>query len=299
MGRVFQADLFRNKKLQYIFNTQSQIIAIDRNGNDVEGFPLKLKNKASGGMTVLDYDKTRNYRLILPGADKTLYCFDQEGKEVTGWKKPPIGLKPGNIQYFTTNGKDFIVLNDENEIHFFDRKGQQRIKAVIPVRIGVNSGIFANNSKGSFHFECTDSTGTIYNIALNGNVTTVQTGIYPFDHYYSIADIDFDHLKEHIFFHNRKLEAFTGSGARVANYSLSSKVNKQPKIITLTDSSYLFTYTDTTVSKIFLHNNLGESLEETPFEGNSEVIYERFENSDALLNLYYGNNNILICVSVK
>ncbi len=299
MGRVFQADLFRNKKLQYIFNTPGQIIAIDRNGNDVEGFPQKLRNKASGGMAVFDYDKTRNYRFIVPCTDKALYCFDKEGKEVPGWKKPDIGLNPGTIQHFTTNGKDFIVLNDEREIHFFDRKGQERIKTSTPIRIGVNSGIYTKTGKGNYHFECTDSTGSIYNIALNGKVTKVQTGIYPPDHYYCNADMNFDHFKEHVFFYDRKLEAFTSSGARVANYSLISKVNKKPGIITLTDSSFLFTYTDTTVSKIFLHNNLGEPLEETPFEGNSEVFYDPLENSDAMLNLYYGNNNILICVSVK
>jgi hypothetical protein len=299
LGRVYQADLFRNKKLQYIFNTNDQIVAIDRNGNDVEGFPLKLKNKASGEMAVFDYDKTRNYRFIIPLADKLLYCFDKDGKEVTGWKKPNIGFKPGRIQYFTTNGKDFIVLNDENKIHFLDRKGKERMKSLQSIHIGPNSGIFSSNGKGSFHFECTDSTGTIYLIAPNGNLTKVQTGIYPPDHYYLAADLDFDGVKEQIFFHARKFEAFTNSGARVANYSLNSQVNKQPKIIALSDSTYLFTYTDTTLNRIFLHNNLGETIKDTPLEGSSEITFGNIENSHSLLNLYYCNNNILFCVSVK
>lgn len=299
LGQVFQADLFRNKKLQYVFNTQSQIIAIDRNGNDVEGFPKKLKSRASGGMAVFDYDQSRNYRFIVPGVDKVLYCFDQEGKEVAGWKKPVIGLKPGIIQHFITSGKDFIVLNDEKGIHFLDRRGQERIKTSSAIRLGPNSGIFVYKGKGGSHFECTDSSGTIYNISLSGNITKVQTGIYPWDHYYISADIDFDKSREHVFFHGRKFEAFTSSGARIANYSLNSNVNKQPEIVTLTDSSYLFTYTDTTVNKIFVHNQLGEALQDTPFEGNSGVTFDCFENSNALLNLYYCNNNILICVSVK
>jgi hypothetical protein len=299
LGEIYQADLFANKKLQYIFNTSTHIIAIDRNGKDVEGFPVKLAYNAIGGMALFDYDKNRNYRLLIPLSDKKLYCYDKTGKEVNGWLKPGIGSKPVKLEYFASNGKDFIVVADENEIQFFDRRGKVRIAPSQKIGIAPNSGIYGYFNKSNYQFECTDLSGTINFIAINGNVTKVQTGIYPANHYYLSADIDFNKTRDHLFFYGRKFEAFTSSGARIYNYPLNGEVTRQPKIINLNDSAFLFTYTDTLSNKIFLENNLGNSLNDTPFSGNSEVSFQLPENSNQGINLYYCNNNILYCVFVK
>ncbi len=299
MGDIYQADLFKNKKLQYVFNTAQKIFALDRNGKDVEGFPIKLTQKASGEMAVFDYDNSRNYRFLVPITDNRLYCFDKTGKEVEGWTKPIIGNKPRKIQYVAVNGKDFIVVPDEKEIHFFDRKGQQRIKTPTSIYMAPNSDLYENYLKNSFYFVCSDSSGTVNLIALNGEVTKVQTGIYPMNHYYLHTDIDFDEVKDHIFFYDKKFEAFTSTGARIINFPLKGHVNRLPKIINLSDSTYLFSYTDTLEDKIYLNNNHGDALTGTPFAGNSELYFRINENTDQKLNLYYSNNNILISISVK
>lgn len=298
-GEIFQADLFRNKKLQYLMNTSDQIIVIDRNGKDVEGFPVKLKYKASAGMAVFDYDKNRNYRLLIPAVNKMLFCFDKEGKEVPGWSKPSIGTNVGEIRYFSNNGKDYIVVDDETGIHFFDRRGKERIKTLHNIFTSPNSSVFANKGKNGFYFEFTDSSGTIIRVAPDGDVSKFQTGIYPVEHFYLQSDLDFDKSRDHLFFYERKFEAYNNLGARIANYPLNGRVNKMPGIIHFTDSSYFFYYTDSAAGKIFVHNNQGDALGNSPFDGNSGVAFEVFENSNPLLNLYYCKDNILFCVSVE
>lgn len=293
-GDISQADLFRNQKLQLLFNTADQIWALDRNGKTVEGFPVKLPRKAISGMAVFDYDKTRNYRFLITLNDHRLYCFDQHGKEVKGWEKPATGLQPGKIRHFAIHGKDFLVIWDENKIQFFDRKGRERITGQ-PIRVAPNSGVFKSNN----HFVTTDSSGTIYLIALNGTSTKIKTGIYPFGHYYFPADADFNQTDDHLFFYGKKMEAYSGAGARVLNLPLNGVVDLPPKIIYNSDSTFLLSYTDTTERKIFLENNLGNSLAGSPLQGNSEVFFKISENNGKILNLYYGNNNILSCISVK
>lgn len=299
LGEIYQIDLFTNKKLQYIFNTATHIMAIDRNGKDVEGFPVKLASAALAGMALFDYDKNRNYRILIPLSDKKIHCFDKTGKKVDGWLKPEIGSKPLKIAYFASNGKDFIVVADENELQFFDRRGKVRITPSQKIRIAPNSEIFGYFNKSTYQFECTDSSGTINFIALNGNVSKVQTGIYPSNHYYLSVDIDFNKTRDHLFFYGRKFEAFTSTGARISNYPLNGEVTRQPKLINLNDSAFLFTYTDTFSNKIFIENNLGNSLKDTPLTGNSEISFQLVESSKQGINLYYGNNNILYCIFVK
>jgi hypothetical protein len=294
-GDIYQVDLFRNQKLQLIFNTGSQIWAIDRNGKDVEGFPVKLPKKATSGMAVFDYDRTRNYRFLVPLNDRRLYCLDQNGKEVKGWKKPEIGMQPKNIRHFALNGKDYLVVWDENKIHFLDRKGQERIITPQAIRVAPNSGVFKTNN----HFETTDSTGTLYLISLSGTVSKVRTGIYPFTHYFFPSDVDFNKTEDHVFVYDKKLEAYSGAGARILDLPLKTEVNLPPKLIFNSDSSFLITYTDTITRKIFLENNLGNSLEGTPLQGNSEVYFNMAENAGKIIHIYYCNNNILTCISVK
>ncbi|HEX3009920.1 MAG TPA: DUF3352 domain-containing protein [Bacteroidales bacterium] len=294
---IYQADLFANKKLQYVFNTSEKVIVLDRNGKDVEGFPIKLSQKASAGMAVFDYDNTRNYRFLVPLSDNRLHCLDRTGKEVAGWEKPVIGNRPAKIRHYSINKKDFIIIWDEHTIHFFDRKGEERIQPRKNIRVATNSDVFLNSTKNVF--ECTDSAGSINLIALNGDVTKMQTGIYPASHYYLTSDIDFNNIDDHLFFFGRKFEAYTTTGARIVNYPLSGEVNLLPKITVFNASSYLFTYTDTTTKKIFLNNQQGNNLIDTPLTGNSEVTFEALRNSDNLINLYYCNDNILTSVSVK
>lgn len=298
-GEIYQVDLFANKKLQLIFNTNTHIIALDRNGKDVEGFPIKLPSKALGPMAAFDYDKTRNYRFLIPLEDKLLYCFDKKGKEVDGWKKPPVSERPGNINYFNRGGKDYITLYDGKMPHFLDRRGRVRIQPLETINIAPHSDIYGYKNKDSFQFTSSDSSGTIHMISLTGQVTKIQTGIYPRTHYYYPYDINFDNSMEHVFFYGRKLEAYTSTGARVINHVLDGDVTLRPEIISITDSSFIYSYTDTINKHIFLNDNTGEPLQGSPLSGNSGIAFSLPNNNTQSVNLYYTNNNILICISVK
>lgn len=299
LGQINQADLFTNKKLQFVFNTASSIMAIDKNGKDVEGFPLKLKSPAITGMACVDYDKNRNYRFLVLCKDNTVHCLDKKGEEPESWKRPEVTKILGNIQFFTSAGKDFITFYDGKKIYFLDRRGKERLNTDNYVSIAPNSGLYGYTNKNTFQFVCTDSTGAINTIALNGNVTKVRTGIYPANHYFFLGDIDFNNISENIFFYQKKIEAYTSTGARVLSIALDGEVTRPPKIIHVNDSSFLFAYTDTFKHQIYLLNDQGSKLKGTPLEGNSEITYDFIQNPNQILNIYFSKNNILTSYSVN
>ena len=79
-SEVYQVDYYKNGKLQLLFSTENKIHLIDRNGNYVERYPIKLRSPATAGLSVFDYDKDLNYRLFIPGKNKnvsgsTIYTF--------------------------------------------------------------------------------------------------------------------------------------------------------------------------------------------------------------------------------
>ena len=45
IGSIRQIDLFKNNKLQLLFNTKSKLFLIDRKGRDVGTYPMALKQK--------------------------------------------------------------------------------------------------------------------------------------------------------------------------------------------------------------------------------------------------------------
>ncbi len=60
LSNIEQVDLFKNHKLQFVFNTSQQLWIIDRNGNAVDPFPIRLKKTASNAIKIIDYEKSRD-----------------------------------------------------------------------------------------------------------------------------------------------------------------------------------------------------------------------------------------------
>ena len=88
ISEVFTVDYYKNGKLQYLFNTATHLYLIDRNGNDVANYPVKLRSRATNGLTLLDYENKKDYRILISCADKITYNYEISGKEVQGWMKP-------------------------------------------------------------------------------------------------------------------------------------------------------------------------------------------------------------------
>jgi uncharacterized protein YjiK len=86
LSDIHQIDFFKNGRFQYLFNTAGKIFLIDRNGNNVQGFPITLASPATNGVSVFDYDKNRNYRYFVACEDRKIHAFDHAGKPINGWK---------------------------------------------------------------------------------------------------------------------------------------------------------------------------------------------------------------------
>ena len=111
IGNIYMIDYFRNGKYQLLFSGKNYLHLLDRNGNYVERYPVKLRSPATNSLAIFDYDNNLNYRLFIAGEDKMIYSYDKTGSVVKGWKPfRTSGLVKSEIAYFKVQARIILLL---------------------------------------------------------------------------------------------------------------------------------------------------------------------------------------------
>jgi hypothetical protein len=199
VGNIYMIDYFGNGKYQILFSGKSYIHLLDRNGNYVERYPVKLRSPATNSLAIFDYDNNLNYRLFIAGEDKMIYSYDKTGSVVKGWKPfRTIGQVKSEISYFRISGKDYIVASDENSVYFLDRTGNKRLdlkEAVIRSK-GSSMRLIPGSEPSVV---CSSPDGTVQHIYFDGSVRKFRLKEFSSDHSFDIFDVNGDGFGEYIF----------------------------------------------------------------------------------------------------
>ena len=166
-------DKFKNDKLQYVMNTAGSIHALDRLGRSLSGFPVSLGNPATAGLQVVDYDRARNYRILVP-CGKKLLNYNVDGKEVQGWLFSPmtndIYLSPLLLQ---SNQKDYIcVQSSDGKLRMTGRTGKARLSEDVSVKLHPGNQWWINNTGNPKLDGLTglSADGKLLHVFLNGTI---------------------------------------------------------------------------------------------------------------------------------
>lgn len=125
LGEVIQIDALKNNKLQYAFTTAKALYIIDRNGNDLSGFPIVPKPPILSPLHIADYDKDKKYRLLFTGGDDFLYNYGVDGKKTIGWKGGSFAAC--YITNFKTGKEDFLLAaSTSGNLQLMKRTGELR-----------------------------------------------------------------------------------------------------------------------------------------------------------------------------
>ena len=178
LGPVTQVDVYRNKRLQLAFTTAKSFQVLDRNGNAVSGYSIKGM-RSSSTLAVFDYDKQRNYRLVLSSGN-TLSMYDRSMKKVNGWRKTKLNsaLKYP-AKHIRIGNRDYIALVQKSgKGELLHRTGKTRIK--IPTDVKLTQDIYPYQSG----FVSIDDKNRLVQISTTGKLTKT---VLPFETRYTIA----------------------------------------------------------------------------------------------------------------
>jgi hypothetical protein len=300
---VFQVDYFRNGKLQLLFSTRNDLYMIDRNGNFVEKYPIKLRSPATSGVSVFDYDNNHNYRFFIPCEDRKVYAYTKEGNLVNGWvfdKSESEVTQP--VNHFRVADKDFIVFGDRLRTYILDRKGNTRVTVdTFFQRSSRNNYLLDIPRNGSDpYFITTDTAGKVYYIYLDGRIKTIELSKFTDMHYFDYKDMNGDGKPEFIYLENNVLTVFNNNKSKLFAYKLKYPVYSRPLY-------YQFSATDRKLglvcrdeNLIYLINSNGDLYSGFPLQGNTPFSIGNFGDSLSRFNLVVGSkDNFLYNYRVK
>jgi hypothetical protein len=223
VGNIYMVDYFRNRKFQLLFSGKNFIHLLDRNGNYVERYPVKLRSPATNSLSLFDYDNNLNYRLFIAGEDKMIYSYEKSGNVVKGWKPfRTSGYVRDEIDYFKVSGKDYLVASDESSIYFLDRSGNKRINLREPATKAKGSSMRFNPGSEPY-LVCTSPDGTVQNIYFDGTIKKFSLGKFSADHSFDIFDVDGDGFGEYIFIDKGLLYIYDHNKSELFSREFGSK----------------------------------------------------------------------------
>ncbi len=302
-SKVYQIDYYKNGKLQLIFSTENYLHLIDRNGNYVERYPVRLRERATAGMALFDYENNRNYRIFIPCADNKLYAYTKDGSLISGWMFEgtdyPVLQPP---EHFRVEDKDFIVFGDKYYAYILDRRGNERVPVERIISKSPNN-LFYLDDKVSIEksrIVTTDTAGTIITIDFNGHVTSTMLRKYSSQHFFDFKDVNADGQKDYIFLDGNILAAFNMDKTEILNFSFANDIKQAPIYFNFSYSDRKIGVVDDTEHKIYLLNQDGSLFKGFPLEGSTLFSIGYLENQNGVFDLIVGGrNNFLYNYSVQ
>ena len=296
LGDIHQIDKFKNDKLQYLFNTQKELHLVDRNGNDVEGFPIKFKSPATNGIAVFDYEKRRDYRILVACANKSVYLLSADGGKVDGWN---FGQTTGEVslpaQHFINDGKDYIVFADENKTYILSRRGETRIVPSAPFEKSKYTQFFFEKGKETkdSRFVTTGKNGDVYFIFLDGAVKKMTLGEFSAKHRFEYSDIDGDGKKYFVLTDKNQLFVFNRDKSVRFELKFENELKNSLNLYEFDKGVKYIGVSPSGLNKVYLVNTNGKVVNGFPMHGNGPFSIAKLNVADKSenLNLITGNTD--------
>ena len=294
ISKIFVIDYYKNNKKQIVFASPNKIYGFDRKGNSLIGFPFENPSKSPiQHLNIIDYDKSKRYRIISSHKNGEIYFYDKNGKILNGWN--PILMEDELVQapiHTRVRGKDYIIIIQKNgDIYLKNRRGINYKGFPVKLDSDLTNKIHLQSSSNSAQslLEILSDDGKLYKINLEGKIISSK------DQYRNEKDAKFKMIQE----------ASGKSPAIISydNYNLFKDENNinfknieklKFQFYNLSKNENFLVLTDTTIKKsYFLDKNLNYYVNPISNQnevsildyGNSIIIYKTLNNSLSMIEL--------------
>ena len=261
ISEIKQIDIYKNSKLQLVFNTAEELIILDRNGEFVENTPAKLKAKATNGLSIFDYENNHNYRILIACEDLKIHNFDATAKAVNGWEFPNLKTTcKGKIFHHVVAKKDYLIFADINgNVYAIDRRGQYRFEPIKSGGTNPNYVIQKGNNLDNTYVLSSDYNSNFIKTSLTGVTenNTLKTS------FLSFVDVNNDNQIDLVYSDSLGIKVVSKS-QQLFSFECTS-----PKYVK-TENNY--TLIATKENSFHLINSLGEQAFGFPLKGYGKPI---------------------------
>ncbi len=292
---VYQIDIYRNGKLQYLFSTKNKIYLIDRLGNNVDKYPIELRSSATAPLSLFDYSKNKNYRIVIPCENNKVYMYDGEGDIVKGWEfEGTENLVSSKISHYNVNGDDYITFKDNYKAYFLNRKGESKIDFLTKFEFSVQNKIYYDHTYSKKRFVTTDKHGLIRFFYTNGDQDSLKIREFSQEHYFVLKDVDSDGSNDYVFLDGNRLEVYNRQKKLMMAYDFEEAPSSEPAFYSFPRNQIKIGVVCSTVSKIYLINNDGSLFEGFPLYGLTPFSIGYLSSDSNKFNLIVGGQENLL-----
>ncbi|MBN1388745.1 MAG: hypothetical protein JW965_09880 [Bacteroidales bacterium] len=289
-GNAYAIDYYRNGKLQILFATTNYLYLIDRNGNNVEKYPVQLRSPSTNGLALFDYENNKDYRLFICGTDRKVYAYDKTGNTVRGWNQfTTNSTVTCEVEFFRVSGKDYLVVNDNDNMYILDRRGNVRVEMKEQVSRSDRSMLRLTTGT-SPQMVLASEDGSIKMVNFNGEVQTYSVNEFAENPVFEYFDLDADGLGEFIFIDGNRLYAYDNDRSRMFSLTLSSDNIIGPYGLEFSSNDKKIGFTDADASQVYLVDDRGKNLSGFPLNGTTAFSVGRL-NRGSGFNLITGGRD--------
>ncbi|GAA4298993.1 hypothetical protein GCM10023163_20380 [Aestuariibaculum suncheonense] len=275
LGNIEQIDIYKNGRLQLAFATPNHVYVIDRNGKDVSPFPMKFNDKITQPLAVFDYDKNKNYRLLVTQG-KHVLMYNDEAKVVKGFTfKAADNTIITTPKHFRIGSKDYIIIKTSDKLYILDRTGKTRVTPKTGYAYS-NEPVFEYNNT----FTTTGVNGHLISIDIKGNVASRNLNLSE---------------KHAITTSTKTLVAQSENKLTIKNKTIELDYGNytEPGFFYLNDKIYI-SITDTQTHKAYLFDSQAKLLPNFPVYGNSPIQLDNINKDRNLEFVTKGESNSLL-----
>jgi hypothetical protein len=292
LSQIYQIDYYKNNKLQYLFNTKNSIFLLDRNGNHVEKYPINLSHEATNGLSLFEYDNTKNYRIFIACNDYKTYAYEKTGKIINGWKaKKTEGIVTKPIQHFRIKDKDYIVFSDNKRNYILNRRGDSRVN-INPNFVSNSLSLFYTSAKSNSILYTTDTKGNLRSIDLNSGITKLVDLLNEDEtHYFIMNNITSHDGGEFVLLTSNELKLYSESGKVLFEKDFDSNIYPTVDLYHFSTGNKKLGVFDSFNNQIYLVNNDGSTYKNFPLKGSSRFSIGFMNKNQNNFNLIVGGDN--------
>lgn len=298
-SEVYQVDLFKNGKLQYLFSTPSKMYLIDRNGNAAGRFPMTFQTQCEQGITVYDYDNNKDYRIFVPCADRKVYLYGLDGKPVKGWD-PEKADKPivTKVQHFRVDGKDYLVFADRYRLYILDRKGKERVRISTVYDLPNQTDIYLSCKNTQTGLVFAGNNGTIHWVDFSGRTENSKVEGIGNSFRMNLADVNRDGNPDCVFTSENHLLVTQMNGKVILEKKVEAGSLDYPYVYRFSSADTRIGLTDPKGGQMLLLTQDGQMSKGFPLSGDSPFSIV-FSGSDGFFLFAGADNGSLIKYRVQ
>ncbi len=263
-GKIYQVDIYKNRRLQLAFTTADQFLILDRNGKVVKPFNKTFPGVNLNPLAVFDYEGNRNYRFVVTQNTHT-FMYNTKGDMVKGFKytNASNAILDGP-KHIRIGRKDYLVFKLENgELKILNREGKPRITVKERLDFSENDVVLYKDK-----FTLTDKNGTLFAVDEKGKVSGTKLNLNK-DHGFDATNKTLVTMSD---------DVLSIKGRKV---SLDLGVYTKPRIFYIADKIYV-NVTDLQSERTYLFDSNAEPIPGFPVFGGSLADLEDMDNDSTL-----------------